>query len=233
MLYNGQVNGTDYISLSLSSGFVQFQYNLGSGPVVIESRYTLDLNDWHTIEALRTGHSGELIVNGIVSRGTSPGTDNLLQLDEPLYLGGTPGTANVRGNVEAGYVGCIRNLQFSPTNESVDFIADSLDGMNITECPSMDACVSQPCINGGTCVQADERFTCLCPDHYTGIICEDLICSVNPCQNGGRCMAEIVNGMEMQNCVCYLPYSGEFCTEGTYVHRLILYRLYCDQLYTL
>ena len=32
------------------------------------------------------------------------------------------------------------------------FIVDSLDGMNIAECPSMDVCASQPCINGGTCV---------------------------------------------------------------------------------
>ena len=40
VLYNGQINGTDYISLSLS---------------VIESRYMLDLNDWNTIEAWRTG----------------------------------------------------------------------------------------------------------------------------------------------------------------------------------
>ena len=111
VLYNGQINGTDYISLSLSSSFVQFQYDLGSGPAVIESRYMLDLNDWHTIEAWRTGQSGVLIVNGIISRGTSPGTDNLLQLGESLYLGGIPDIANVRGNItEAGYVGCIRNL---------------------------------------------------------------------------------------------------------------------------
>ena len=232
ILYNGQISGTDYISLSLSSSFVQFQYDLGSGPVVIESRHMLDLNDWHTIEASRTGRSGVLIVNGIVSRGTSPGTDNLLQLGEPLYLGGTPDTANVRGNVvEAGYVGCIRNFQLSPTNEVVDFIVDSLDGMNITECPSMDVCASQPCINGGTCVQVDERFTCSCPDNYTGIICEVLICSVNPCQNGGICIAEIVNGIEVQNCLCHVPYSGEYCTEGRLIYLYCI--LCCDQLCTI
>ena len=83
-------NGTDYISLILSSGIIQFQYDLGSGPAVIESRYILDLNEWHTIEAWRTGQSGVLIVNGIVTRGTSQGTDSLLQLGEPLYLGDIP-----------------------------------------------------------------------------------------------------------------------------------------------
>ena len=89
-------------------------------------------------------------------------------------------TVNIRGNiVEAGYVGCFTNLLLSPINEIVDFIIDSLDGMNITECPSMDVCASQPCINGRTCVQVDKRFACLCPNHYTGIICEVLICSEN------------------------------------------------------
>ena len=149
VLDNGQSNGTDYISLTLSSGIIQFQYDLGSGPAVIESRYILDLNEWHTIEAWRTGWSGVLIVNGIVTRGTSQGTDGLLQLGEPLYLGGIPGIVNVRGNIST--------LAASETCELVPlmihFIVDSSDGLNITECPSMDTCANQPCINGGTCVQ--------------------------------------------------------------------------------
>ena len=78
----------------------------------------------------------------------------------------------------------------------------------------MDVCASQPCINGGTCVQVNDHFTCECPDRYTGVICGDLVCSVNPCQNGGRCIAEIVNDVEVQNCLCHIPYSGEYCTEG-------------------
>jgi len=227
ILYNGQVNGTDYISLSISSSFVQFQYDLGSGPAMIESRYTLDMNEWHTVEAWRTGQSGVLIVNGIVTNATSPGTDSLLQLGEPLYLGGIPDIADVRGNIsEIGYIGCIRNLRISPTNELVDIIADSLDGNNITECPSMDPCVNQPCINNGTCVQEmNGHFTCLCPDRYTGTLCEELACSVNPCQNEGRCIAEIVNGTEVQNCLCPLPYSGEFCSEGKTTNNILTIQL--------
>ena len=64
------ISGGDYISSSYSS-FVQFQYDQGNGLVVIESRGVLNLNDndWYTIEALRTGRSGVLIVNGIISRG--------------------------------------------------------------------------------------------------------------------------------------------------------------------
>ena len=230
VLYNGQINGTDYISLSLSSGIVQFQYDLGSGSAVIESRYKLDLYEWHTIEAWRTGQSGVLIVNGIISRGTSQGTHSLLQLGGPLYLGSIP---DVMGNIsETGYTGCIRNLRISPTNELVHFIADSLDGQNITECPSMNVCADQPCINGGTCVQEmNERFTCLCPDRYTGIVCEDLVCSANPCENEGRCIAEMVNGIEERSCLCSVPYSGEFCTEGKLIIYTYVVHTHYDQWY--
>ena len=78
-----------------------------------------------------------------------------LQLGEPLYLDGIPDIV----------IGCIRNLRISPTNELVNFVVDSLDGLNITKCPSMhmDTCANQPCINGGTscCVQeVNELFTC-------------------------------------------------------------------------
>ena len=137
ILCNGQISGTDYILLNLSSSFVQFRYDWGSGPVVMEKRCRLYLNEWHTVNvvALRTGWTAIciLIINGIDSRRTSPGTDNLLQLGKPLYSGGIPDTANVWGSVvEAGYVGCIRNLRLSPTNELMDFIIDSLDSINIT-----------------------------------------------------------------------------------------------------
>ena len=92
----------------LSSGIIQFQYDLGSGPAVIERRYILDLNEWHTIEAWRTGWSGVLIVNGIVTRGTSQGTDSLLQLGEPLYLADI---VKVRGNIsKSGYIVGLRRL---------------------------------------------------------------------------------------------------------------------------
>ena len=223
ILYNGQTNGTEYISLSLSSGFVQFQYNLGSGTALIESRYQLDLNDWHIIEARRNGQSGMLTVNGVTTTGSSPGTETLLQLGGPLFIGGVEDFTMVyANNTEVGYAGCIRELRTSPNlDEVVDFIVDSTGGLNIEKCPSPDPCLSQPCMNGGTCTYDGERFNCLCTDQYTGAQCEELLCSENLCQNNGICIVETVADTQIQSCQCILPFAGDTCTEGWFILNAI------------
>lgn len=33
-------------------------------------------------------------------------------------------------------------------------------------------CESAPCLNGGTCFDAVNGFTCSCPFGYTGLVCE-------------------------------------------------------------
>ena len=34
------------------------------------------------------------------------------------------------------------------------------------------SCLSQPCKNGGSCVQVEESYTCNCPEHYRGVTCQ-------------------------------------------------------------
>lgn len=33
-------------------------------------------------------------------------------------------------------------------------------------------CDSNPCLNGGTCINLKGRFECLCASHYTGALCD-------------------------------------------------------------
>ena len=35
----------------------------------------------------------------------------------------------------------------------------------------VDDCVEQPCLNGGTCIDSVNDYTCLCADGYTGKNC--------------------------------------------------------------
>ena len=35
-----------------------------------------------------------------------------------------------------------------------------------------DECSSNPCLNGGTCVNSKKKFTCICPRTYKGQRCE-------------------------------------------------------------
>ncbi|XP_077578530.1 protocadherin Fat 3a isoform X2 [Stigmatopora nigra] len=55
-----------------------------------------------------------------------------------------------------------------------------------------DACLKQPCHNGGSCMSLPSSgFSCTCGPQYTGGRCEIEItaCVPNPCKNGGMCKA--------------------------------------------
>lgn len=39
-----------------------------------------------------------------------------------------------------------------------------------------DACLSAPCQNGGTCVDADQGYVCECPEGFMGLDCRDGAC---------------------------------------------------------
>lgn len=80
-------------------------------------------------------------------------------------------------------------------------------------------CISEPCINGGTCVptlggNGAENFLCTClNDHYAGVYCEesDLNCYENGgdliCNNGGACVKDIDGGI----CDCVGGFCGNYC----------------------
>jgi hypothetical protein len=57
-------------------------------------------------------------------------------------------------------------------------------------CEQANACLSQPCQNGGTCtIDPTNSILCSCPTGFGGTFCETSIsvCDSNPCNNGGTC----------------------------------------------
>lgn len=42
--------------------------------------------------------------------------------------------------------------------------------------PVPDACLSGPCQNGGTCVDADQGYVCECPEGFMGLDCRESAC---------------------------------------------------------
>jgi hypothetical protein len=75
------------------------------------------------------------------------------------------------------------------------------------------ACASNPCANGGTCVDGGANYTCICPPGLTGRTCSSDgtdYCSqqpVPPCKNGGTCN----NGIGSYYCDCVPGFTGADC----------------------
>ncbi|XP_050328157.1 cubilin homolog [Bactrocera neohumeralis] len=71
-------------------------------------------------------------------------------------------------------------------------------------------CDVLPCMNGGTCVESNDKFICICPMGYTGPTCADITnsCSPNPCRNNGRCRS---TGGTQFECRCAPGFSGRLC----------------------
>ncbi|XP_036211592.1 lactadherin isoform X3 [Myotis myotis] len=85
---------------------------------------------------------------------------------------------------------------------------------------SGDFCDSIECLNGGTCLSQDELpFYCLCPEGFTGPICNETEkgpCFPNPCRNDAECQVldkEALRGDVFQQyvCECQQGYTGIHC----------------------
>ena len=223
LLYNGQSGGgPDFIAVLLRDSVVEFRYNLGSGTAIIRGLSPLAANQWHTVEVVRNGKIGQLIVNDhIPAVGESGGGSFSLQLGGDLYVGGVPDYSQISFDIdlEVGFTGCIRLLETTPTNEPITFLEDSTGRHNVVNCPSSRSCAEDPCANNGTC-QTDplnRDIVCVCQDGFFGDTCQytRVDCTIlNPCQNGGQCRdVEYSNGTSEQLCQCYLPFGGRFCSQ--------------------
>lgn len=91
LLYSGQnLNGSgDFIALLLVNRTVQFRFDTGSGPVVIQSTQELEDEEWIDIEVDRHRREANLTVGQFESVfGRAPGRTHGLSLLTHLYLGG-------------------------------------------------------------------------------------------------------------------------------------------------
>ncbi len=93
----------------------------------------------------------------------------------------------------------------------------SSEAANASKRPALEVCYSlpanhctpNPCLNGGTCTNDVDGFTCECAPGFTGETCATNVddCSPNPCQNGGACSDGVVG----YSCSCPLGFSGASC----------------------
>ncbi|KAJ9589944.1 hypothetical protein L9F63_016928, partial [Diploptera punctata] len=130
----------------------------------------------------RNGKEGRVTVDGTAADFSTPGESNQLDLEGPLYIGGVgPPTALVTvppvlwaGVLRHGYVGCMRDLVINGNAIDIAGYARQQDSGAIR--PSchvqLPQCDSQPCMNGGLCMEGWNRFICDCTaTSFTGPTC--------------------------------------------------------------
>ncbi|XP_045459283.1 protein eyes shut-like [Melitaea cinxia] len=90
------------------------------------------------------------------------------------------------------------------------FYCKCLAGWTGTKCnEQIDECQSDPCKNGGICIDAHADYMCACAYGYTGKDCEVQIefCDEESCSNNALCVVE--DGVRI--CYCVPDYHGERC----------------------
>lgn len=67
------------------------------------------------------------------------------------------------------------------------------------------------CLNGGTCIDGVNTYTCKCPLGYSGSNCQTAIkpCDSNPCHNAATC----VDRNATYQCFCPYGFSGPQCSD--------------------
>uniref|UniRef100_A0AAR2KTZ8 Delta-like protein n=1 Tax=Pygocentrus nattereri TaxID=42514 RepID=A0AAR2KTZ8_PYGNA len=90
------------------------------------------------------------------------------------------------------------------------FTCECQEGFRGTYChENINDCESNPCQNGGTCIDKVNVYQCICADGWEGARCEINTddCSLNPCLNKGTCQ-DLVNDFY---CECRNGWKGKTC----------------------
>ena len=101
-------------------------------------------------------------------------------------------------------VRCLRAAQFQVVMFECLIFSGSRCETNINECEGA------PCLNGATCLDEINNYSCSCSPGYEGRDCELNIddCESAPCLNGGKCS----DGVNMFTCDCEdTGFTGQTC----------------------
>ncbi|XP_006821549.1 hepatocyte growth factor activator serine proteases-like [Saccoglossus kowalevskii] len=103
-------------------------------------------------------------------------------------------------------------------NKYICYCKEEYSGDNCEVKLTEAVCFINQCVNGGTCIDNIDQFSCLCPDGYTGAICEVNIneCESSPCLNGGTCLENVNTAGYV--CQCPANNMGYNCQGCMYIH---------------
>nr|XP_043888221.1 protocadherin Fat 4 [Solea senegalensis] len=186
LIYNpGGLSNRDYFALEILEGTIHLSYNLGSGPVRLQTKKQVADGHFHSVSVRRIGSMGSLHVDNctdVENSGFCFSQSDSSSSERTLDVGNNNMTFGGMRTIEFislqpapikthDFVGCIRNIhvngiQLRPST--------ALATYNIRDrCPraTVSPCHSDPCKNGGVCRDVWSDFVCECKSPFIGSDC--------------------------------------------------------------
>uniref|UniRef100_A0A2A4JYV4 Hemolin n=1 Tax=Heliothis virescens TaxID=7102 RepID=A0A2A4JYV4_HELVI len=213
ILYNSENQGRegDYIGLQLKDGVPEFIMHTGTEPLIVKGDRPLQLNTWHTIRLSRAKSKVTMDVDNTGPFiAESPQQWEVLELKQPLYIGGVPDYDQLPVDLAgaSGFIGCTSMLLLG--KEEKNIMMDSYERNSLSECNS---CAPNLCLNNGVCQEArNERgFICICAPGYAGPNCDRTGEACRPGLCGpGKCIDNTDHGYK---CACPVTHTGANCEK--------------------
>ncbi|XP_062376385.1 protein eyes shut homolog [Sardina pilchardus] len=207
----------DFISVSLTDGFVQLRYNLGDGTIVLQSKNKVDPTGrvWHNLQTGRQGDHSYLILDGEVVTQNATEVMTTLDVATDIFIGGVSSLSAVATNAVENepttFTGCIREVVVNGVDLDLTE-KGATNGANVGDWDGT-ACGYKVCQNSGLCRAVGlASFTCSCPPIWTGPRCDESVyCVGNLCRHGSLCVANVT--ASTHSCMCSLGWNGPYCDE--------------------
>ncbi|XP_052757873.1 protein eyes shut [Galleria mellonella] len=223
LITEGQIMHVDiakgvYMQLYMISGLLKFKFSCGyqtmllselktfvnkGYPMKIETRLDLYPKEQYCNATLRLNDT-------VAMSGGQVANISSIDHNATLHLGNTIDDRDLNNKP---FIGCIKDLMVN--GEEREVFGDAFLAGEVSECGSL-SCLSAPCLNGGSCSDHGDTYTCSCPNGWMGEQCKQSVCEHSPCEAGGSCVRHPGTGF-----LCLCPYGrhGIFCEHNVEITR--------------